>query len=71
MLLAPINTPVQILNNDPVYHNVHGWMSGWIIAVAHPYYAVNDAEGRSTLEDIPPGTYKVECWQKLLGEQSA
>jgi hypothetical protein len=108
VLLAPINTPLQIYNNDPVYHNVHtyssrnpamnlahpqtlekleivftapekiqlrcdihGWMSAWIIAVDHPYYALTDAAGRFTLEGIPPGTYTVHCWQELLGEQSA
>ena len=108
VLLAPVNTPVQILNNDAIFHNVHtyssantpvnlphphfkkklemvftaaekisvrcdvhGWMSGWIIAVDHPYYATTDAEGGFALSDIPPGHYTVHCWQELLGAQQA
>ncbi len=54
----------------PVKCDVHGWMSAWIVVVDHPYYAVTDEKGRFALKDVPPGTYTVNCWNELLGEQS-
>ncbi len=108
VLLLPVNTPLQILNNDGILHNfhtfakknrplnfsqpeslkkmevsfkhpefiaarcdVHGWMSGWIVVVDQPYYAVTDIDGNFSLEDIPPGVYTLSCWQERLGEQTA
>ncbi|MDZ7363597.1 MAG: carboxypeptidase regulatory-like domain-containing protein [candidate division KSB1 bacterium] len=50
--------------------DVHGWMSAWIIAVDHPYYAVTDANGKFTIADVPAGTYTVEFWQEKLGMQN-
>jgi len=54
----------------PVKCDVHGWMSAWIIAVDHPYYAVTDANGKFTIADVPAGTYTVEFWQEKLGTQT-
>lgn len=107
ILLAPVNTPIRILNHDGVLHNIHtyptanpaqniaqppalkemeirfalperiqvrcdlhGWMSGWIVAVDHPYHALTDADGDFSLTDVPPGKYTVTCWHEVLGEQS-
>lgn len=55
----------------PVKCDIHGWMSAWIVAIEHPYYATTDAEGNFVLRDVPSGTYQVECWQELLGMQTA
>ena len=108
VLLVPVKTPVQILNNDGILHNIHtystknrqvnlaqlpitkrlkkafkvpekvlvrcdlhGWMHSWIVVVEHPYHAVTDAQGKFTIPDIPPGTYVVQSWQEVLGEQTA
>ena len=54
----------------PVKCDVHGWMSAWIVAVDHPYYAVTDANGKFTIADVPAGTYTVEFWQEKLGTQT-
>lgn len=54
----------------PVKCDVHGWMSAWIVAVDHPYYAVTDASGKFTIADVPAGTYTVEFWQEKLGTQT-
>jgi plastocyanin len=54
----------------PVKCDVHGWMSAWIVAVDHPYYAVTDENGKFTIADVPAGTYTVEFWQEKLGTQT-
>lgn len=46
----------------------HTWMSAYVIAVDHPYYAVTDANGNFTIDGVPPGTYEVEVWQEWLGK---
>ena len=103
VLIVPVGTPVRILNNDGILHNihtygvknqsvnlaqprfkkrikmtfdepeniqvrcdVHGWMSAWIIAVDHPYYAVTDSSGNFVISDVPPGTYTVNIWQESM-----
>ena len=43
-------------------------MSGWVVAAAHPYYAVTDENGAFRLENVPPGTYTLEVWQESLGK---
>lgn len=42
--------------------NIHDWMSGIILVLPTPYFAVTDAEGRFALEDLPHGTYKLAAW---------
>jgi hypothetical protein len=107
VLLVPVNTPLEVLNDDGILHNlhtfskknrpvnmsqpkfrkkmeisfkhpefihvrcdIHGWMSGWIIAVDQPYYAITDSDGNFSLSDVPPGTYTMNCWQEKLGEKT-
>lgn len=48
--------------------DVHGWMEGWLVATANPYFAVTDNSGSFKLTDVPPGTYTVEVWQQKLGK---
>lgn len=42
--------------------NIHDWMSGIILVLPTPYFAVTDAEGRYALSDLPHGTYKLAAW---------
>jgi plastocyanin len=42
--------------------NIHDWMSGIILVLPTPYFAVTDAEGRFALADLPNGTYKLAAW---------
>jgi plastocyanin len=44
--------------------DIHFWMTGYIRAVAHPYWAVTGDDGTATLTNVPPGTYKVGCWHE-------
>jgi hypothetical protein len=38
------------------------WLSAHVFVVEHPYYTRTDAEGRFTLDRVPPGDYEVVCW---------
>ena len=50
--------------------DVHPWMNAYIVAAAHPYFAVTDKGGQFTLANVPPGTYTLEVWQESLGKAS-
>jgi hypothetical protein len=47
--------------------DVHGWMLGWIYVVDNPYYALTGADGKFSITDVPPGTYKLVAVQSLTG----
>jgi hypothetical protein len=42
----------------------HPWMTGSLILCEHPYYVVTDNQGRFTMTDVPPGTYKIKMWHE-------
>jgi len=44
--------------------NIHDWMSGVILVVPTPYFAMTDEQGAFTLRDLPAGTYGVVAWQE-------
>jgi plastocyanin len=48
--------------------DAHGWMSGWVIVMDHPYYAVTGDDGTFALSDVPPGEYELQFWHETLGE---
>jgi len=50
--------------------DVHGWMHGWLVATANPYFAVTDGSGNFKLTDVPAGSYTVEVWHEKLGKST-
>ena len=50
--------------------DVHGWMQGWLVATANPYFAVTDGSGSFKLTDVPAGSYTVEVWHEKLGKST-
>jgi hypothetical protein len=38
------------------------WMRAYLFVDDHPYYARTDAQGRFTLDEVPPGSFEVVCW---------
>lgn len=39
--------------------DVHPWMFAWVTVVDNPYFAVTDKDGKFTIKNVPPGTYKI------------
>lgn len=44
--------------------NVHPEMSGYIIVVPTPYFALTDKEGNYTIRNVPPGQYTLKTWSE-------
>jgi plastocyanin len=57
----------QILRFEKIGHvsmgcNVHDWMSGHLLVVDTPYYAVTNLEGIVTFEHLPADDFKLIVW---------
>lgn len=50
-----------------IHCSLHPYMQSWGYAVDNPYYAVTDAKGSFSIEDLPPGTYRLTAWHPILG----
>ena len=48
--------------------DAHSWMSGWIVVIDHPFYAVTDENGSFRFEVVPAGKHVLEIWHETLGE---
>jgi plastocyanin len=42
----------------------HLWERAWIYVSDHPYAAVTDANGEFTIENVPPGHYRIHAWHE-------
>lgn len=45
--------------------NIHQWMRGWVI-VTDEASAISRADGRFTIDGVPPGTYELRVWHEVL-----
>lgn len=45
--------------------NTHPWMRGWIL-VTDEAAAVTGADGKFTIDNVPPGTYELRVWHESL-----
>ncbi len=45
--------------------NIHDWMSGIILVLPTPHFAVTDTAGRFVLENLPAGSYSLAAWHSL------
>lgn len=45
----------------------HLWMSAFVQAFDHPYFAVTDEKGSFRIDRLPPGRYTLRAWHELLG----
>jgi plastocyanin len=44
--------------------NVHPEMSGYVVVVATPYFAVTNKEGEFEIKDVPSGHYTLKTWSE-------
>lgn len=54
----------------PLYCNIHPRMTGFVIALATPYYAQAASDGRFTIVRVPAGTYRMHVWHDRAAEQT-
>ena len=47
--------------------DAHGWMLGFVYAVANPYYALTAEDGTFEIADVPPGKYTLIANQAYTG----
>ena len=45
--------------------NTHPWMRGWMVVTSEAA-AVSGADGRFTIDNVPPGTYELRVWHEAL-----
>ena len=45
--------------------DTHQWMRGWMVVTSEAA-AVSAADGRFTIDDVPPGTYELRVWHESL-----
>lgn len=48
----------------PLLCNVHPEMSGYVVVVPTPYFAVTDKEGQYVIKGVPPGSYTLKTWSE-------
>ena len=54
----------------PLLCNVHAEMSAYVVVVDNPYFGVTAKDGSFTINNVPPGTYKLKTWhEKLRSEE--
>ncbi|GLX13176.1 hypothetical protein Pstr01_14150 [Pseudomonas straminea] len=46
--------------------NIHDWMVGYIYVTDDPWFAVSDAQGRVSFDNLPAGEYQVTLWHSAL-----
>lgn len=51
--------------------DVHNFMHEWFLVLEHPYFSPTGADGKFSIGDVPPGTYKLIAWHPVLGRQEA
>ena len=45
-----------------VFCDIHSHMSAYVLVLGHRFFAVTDAEGRYSIDGVPPGAYSLVAW---------
>jgi hypothetical protein len=74
--------PIQGMKTDHVFTakeaktivpfkcDVHGWMNAYAGVLDHPYFAVTGEDGKFSIKNLPPGTYKLSAWHEKGGTKT-
>ena len=46
--------------------NIHDNMSAWVVVVETPHHGLTGADGKLSLAQIPPGSYRLRTWHPAL-----
>jgi plastocyanin len=49
--------------------DIHKWMTAYVVAVSHPYFAVTDENGAFTIAGLPAGEYEYEAEHEAFKKQ--
>jgi hypothetical protein len=60
-----ISKPIGAAGTVRLTCNTHPWMRGWVI-VTDDASAISGADGRFSIDSVPPGTYEVRVWHESL-----
>lgn len=69
---GPGQRDIKLLSSEapfPVRCDVHPWMSAWVGVFDHPWFAVTADDGSFSIQQVPPGKYKLVAWQEVLPQQ--
>jgi len=50
----------------PLLCNVHAEMAAFVAVMDNSYFAVTSKDGSFTIDNVPPGNYKLKTWHKKL-----
>jgi plastocyanin len=68
----PMGKSLSYTFNDlgviPLLCNVHTEMSGYILVVPTPYFAVTKSSGKFEIKDVPAGKYTLKFWSEASGK---
>ena len=66
----PKGSSKSVVFNTPgvvqVFCHIHADMSGTILVLDNPFFVTPDANGRYTLEGVPPGDYQLVAWHERI-----
>ena len=60
-----VTKAVSSTGNVRLSCNTHPWMRGWMVVTSEAA-AVSGANGRFTIDNVPPGTYELRVWHEAL-----
>jgi hypothetical protein len=60
-----VSKPIGAAGTVRLSCNTHPWMRGWVI-VTDDAAAISGANGKFSLDNVPPGTYELRVWHESL-----
>lgn len=60
-----ITKAIAVSGNVRLSCNTHPWMRGWMV-VTGDAAAISGADGRFTIDNVPPGRYELRVWHEAL-----